>query len=295
MSVQVQKVITQLAAERASQTNEFIKCVNADLQAALSELDSMAAGGTVTTVSVVTAHGFAGTVATATSTPAITLSATPIGVLQSDGTSMSAVTIGTNLNYAAGTLSATNVTSLPVATTAQLYGGSGGAGTAAVVTIGDSLQLSGEVLEVIPGQIVGTATNDNAAAGNVGEFLSNSMGGTALSIGVTVNAATISLTAGDWDIWGVGAFNAAATTKVNVCALGISPNTAAFSTFETYVELNFGDTGVVSAGSAVTQKLTTPVVRISLAATTTIFLVAESNFTVSTQTVDGAVMARRRR
>lgn len=49
-------------------------------------------GGTVTTVSVVPANGFAGTVANATTTPAITLTTTITGVLKGDGTAISAAT-----------------------------------------------------------------------------------------------------------------------------------------------------------------------------------------------------------
>jgi trimeric autotransporter adhesin len=51
-----------------------------------------ATSGTVTSVSVVTANGLAGTVATATSTPAITLSTTVTGILQGNGTAISAAT-----------------------------------------------------------------------------------------------------------------------------------------------------------------------------------------------------------
>lgn len=51
-------------------------------------------GGTVTTVSVVTANGFAGTIANPTSTPAITLTTTITGLLQGNGTAISAATIG---------------------------------------------------------------------------------------------------------------------------------------------------------------------------------------------------------
>ncbi len=46
--------------------------------------------GTVTSVSVVSANGFAGTVATATTTPAITLTTTITGVLKGNGTAISA-------------------------------------------------------------------------------------------------------------------------------------------------------------------------------------------------------------
>jgi len=91
-------------------------------------------GGTVTSVSVVSANGLAGTVATATTTPAITLSTTVTGLLKGNGTAISAavsgtdyapatsgtsilygnaaggfnnVTIGTGVSFTAGTLSAT--------------------------------------------------------------------------------------------------------------------------------------------------------------------------------------------
>lgn len=57
--------------------------------------------GTVTTVSVVTANGFAGTVANASSTPAITLTTSVTGVLKGNGTAISAATAGTD--YSAGT------------------------------------------------------------------------------------------------------------------------------------------------------------------------------------------------
>jgi len=54
------------------------------------------AGGTVTSVSVVSANGLAGTVATATTTPAITLSTSITGVLKGNGTAISAATAGTD-------------------------------------------------------------------------------------------------------------------------------------------------------------------------------------------------------
>lgn len=55
-----------------------------------------AATGTVTSVSVVSANGFAGSVATATTTPAITVSTTITGVLKGNGTAVSAATVGTD-------------------------------------------------------------------------------------------------------------------------------------------------------------------------------------------------------
>jgi collagen type VII alpha len=57
--------------------------------------------GTVTSASVVTANGFAGTVATATTTPAITLTTSISGLLEGNGTAISAASPG--VDYSSGT------------------------------------------------------------------------------------------------------------------------------------------------------------------------------------------------
>jgi len=70
----------------------------------INDADSVSGGagvGTVTTVSVTSANGFTGTVATASSTPAITITTSITGVLKGNGTSISAATSGTD--YAPGT------------------------------------------------------------------------------------------------------------------------------------------------------------------------------------------------
>lgn len=61
--------------------------------AAWQLLGSGGGSGTVTSVSVVTANGFAGTVANATTTPAITLSTTVTGLLKGNGTAISAAVL----------------------------------------------------------------------------------------------------------------------------------------------------------------------------------------------------------
>ena len=57
--------------------------------------------GSVTTVSVVSTNGFTGTVANATTTPAITITTSITGVLKGNGTAISAATAGTD--YSVGT------------------------------------------------------------------------------------------------------------------------------------------------------------------------------------------------
>ena len=72
----------------------------------INDADSVSGGagvGTVTTVSVTSANGFTGTVATASSTPAITITTSITGVLKGNGTAISAATSGTD--YAPGTSS----------------------------------------------------------------------------------------------------------------------------------------------------------------------------------------------
>jgi hypothetical protein len=70
--------------------------------------------GTVTSVSVVSANGLAGTVATPTTTPAITLSTSVTGILKGNGTTISAATAGTDYP-ATGVISAGGPTGSGVA------------------------------------------------------------------------------------------------------------------------------------------------------------------------------------
>jgi len=80
------------------------------------------AAGTVTTVSVVSANGLAGTVANATSTPAITLTTSITGMLKGNGTAISAATAGTDFLAPGGALGTpssgtlTSCTGLPIST-----------------------------------------------------------------------------------------------------------------------------------------------------------------------------------
>ena len=66
--------------------------------------------GTVTNASVVSANGFAGTVATSTTTPAITLSTSITGIIKGDGTALSAAVAGTDYVTPTGSETLTNKT-----------------------------------------------------------------------------------------------------------------------------------------------------------------------------------------
>jgi hypothetical protein len=75
--------------------------------------------GTVTKASVVSANGFAGTVATDTTTPAITISTSITGLLKANGTAISAATSGTDYVVPSGSITGNAAT---VTTNASLTG-----------------------------------------------------------------------------------------------------------------------------------------------------------------------------
>ncbi len=78
--------------------------------------------GSVTSASVVSANGFAGTVATATTTPAITLTTSITGVLKGNGTAISAAVAGTDYVTPTGTETLTNKTLTAPVLTAPVLG-----------------------------------------------------------------------------------------------------------------------------------------------------------------------------
>lgn len=128
---------------------------------------SVAGSGTVTSVSVVTANGFAGTVATSTSTPAITLTTSITGILQGNGTAISAISSTGSGNVVLAT-SATLVT--PALGTPTALVGTNISGTATNLTSGITNALASATTTVnvasatapTSGQVL-TATSGTAA------------------------------------------------------------------------------------------------------------------------------------
>jgi len=144
-------------------------------------------------------------------------------------------------------------------------------------------------------EIAGAATNSNAAAGYIGEYISSTLAiGSAVSLttATTANVTSISLTAGDWDVSGnVGFIGAAGTLPtIEIAAIGqtsatlpTSPNGGMYSRED------------IALPAASTQIIPIATGRISLASTTTVYLVAQATFSVSTLTAYGFIGARRAR
>lgn len=102
-----------------------------------------ATSGTVTSVSVVTANGFAGTVATATTTPAITLTTSITGVLKGNGTAISAAVV--NTDYFAPSAPVTKTANFTVADT-EVWLINNKTGSTCTVTLPTASSWSGRVL-----------------------------------------------------------------------------------------------------------------------------------------------------
>lgn len=146
---------------------------------------------------------------------------------------------------------------------------------------------------------VGSATNDSATAGDIGELKISTVAFANIvseTSATPVNVTSLSLTAGDWDVSGVINRNLAGVTAT-VYGRAISPTTGA-------VPAQAGGSGVgadsvviqtATFGTTITGNYITAIgpVRVSLAVTTTIYLVAADTFSAGTLGVFGTLRARR--
>lgn len=189
-------------------------------------VDLAGGAGTVTSVSVVSANGFAGVVANATTTPAITLTTTVIGVLKGNGTAISAAVAGTDY-VAPGAITTSGLTQA----TARLLGRTT-AGTGAVeeISVGSGLTFAAGSLSAtgVAGSIVvGTTT---ITSGTDTRILYNNAG--VLGEYVTASAATASAVAQRDANGNIFFNNYLGNATSTVSAAGTTVLTAASSRFQ---------------------------------------------------------------
>ena len=138
--------------------------------------------------------------------------------------------------------------------------------------------------------IVGTTTNDSASAGYVGELQSiyNSTG-VAATANVAGNVTSISLSAGDWDVYGQCVI---IPDVGQVIAVGYSALTTTSATFPLAAFGTAGWIGNNFTGDGASGLALVPNFRLSLSATTTVYLAYYANVSA---TIKGGIYARRRR
>lgn len=146
------------------------------------------------------------------------------------------------------------------------------------------------------GQVPGEPSNGGATAGNIGEYVESILAsGSAVSL-VTATGKTvtsISLTAGDWDVNLTAYFIPGATTNITLLQSSVSLVTNTIDgAIGRFVQAPYGVAGLVPAANI--SSIVAPY-RLSLSATTTVFLVVQAAFTVSTLTACGIIRARRAR
>ena len=172
--------------------------------------------------------------------------------------------------------------------------GVGTASPAQKLHVVGNVQTSGNVIFSTSGKgITGTATNDNADAGNVGEVVLSSITSPTNypATGTWGDLTSISLTAGDWDI---AALTQQTTpgTMTGETRLGISTTSGNSATGLTigYNRLTFPNaTALADSGASI------PMYRLSLASTTTVYLKFFTEYSSGTPKAVGTIIARRRR
>lgn len=156
--------------------------------------------------------------------------------------------------------------------------------------------LSGSYPNPIVGKVLGVSTNNNATVGDVGEYISSTVVSTSavsLSSGTAANVTSIALSPGDWDVAGNTAFVAGAATTATVFAGGIGTSSATLSIAPGSGA--FSQIGISVSAGGVEPCFSVGQTRLSLAGTSTAYLVAQATFAVSTMGAYGYIAARRRR
>lgn len=143
-----------------------------------------------------------------------------------------------------------------------------------------------------PKFVQGALNSTAPAAGMIGEQIRSAIGtGSAVSLttGTGTNVTSISLTAGIWDVSGIVMFGGGAITGT-IYQASISTTSATNGTKgDNFVE----GTAAWSPTAAANTTLTIPSFRLSLAATTTVYLVTAAAFTVGTVVAYGRISATR--
>ncbi len=137
--------------------------------------------------------------------------------------------------------------------------------------------------------IIGTTTNDAAAALSVGEYVTAATtyaSPVSLSNNTAANITSISLTAGDWIVYGSGGIQNSGTNTSMITAVNTTSATLPTG-IEDRAQFSFPGAGVNIVSLPVFVR------RMSLSGTTTVYLVGYSSFTTGASISWGTLSATR--
>lgn len=136
--------------------------------------------------------------------------------------------------------------------------------------------------------LAGVTDGSNAPAGQIGELLTATASGIALTSTVAANVVTLALTAGDWNVWAGVTLVAAGGNTLSIAAFGLNTVSATLGAAGTTNDF------VAAAAQFTTYNLPPPMQRISISAGANVYLVARSTFSGGgSTTAGGTIWARR--
>lgn len=147
------------------------------------------------------------------------------------------------------------------------------------------------------GGIVGVANNGSPTAGQVGEVISSPIAiGSAVSLtsNTVTNVTSITLTAGDWNVFGSVLFTYGATTNITYVQ-GCTSDTSLSLDSDERFSYPYPSGGVPGTLLPIAGACPVREVKVANGATATVYLVAQAIFTVSTCAAYGKIWARRAR
>lgn len=224
---------------------------------------------------------------------------------------LSSIITPTNITTASNTQTLTNKTLTSPTLTAPVLGipasgtvtnltgtasininGTVGATTAAAGSF-TTVSATGAITPSQTAGVVGTTTNNNANAGAIGEFFTSTLARNASALAVTTafNIVNISLTAGDWDVNGMVQLSVQSGAEVISTVLGSISTTSL--TLNTQATLGYYESRIPITPSGDISFFMGPV-RISLASTTTVYLITAVTWAGGAGIKVGGTMAARR-
>ncbi|MEN4830058.1 hypothetical protein [Pantoea vagans] len=131
----------------------------------------------------------------------------------------------------------------------------------------------------------GVTDGTDAATGELGEIISNTASGVSITTATETNLTSITLSAGDWEVEAVARADTS-TAPITLIWASINTASATMAGFPYATQLSI-------PSSQSNQQIPTPRRRLTLTASTVIYLVAQVTFASGTVTGQGFIKARR--